>query len=103
MDPSALTGIPFDSFESFADFLDFVEPRLGLNAAFYVGHCAVRRYVMGDDAQSREANPAEIEAMAQIVFDAVTAGGLGLSSTHSPPIGTPRIDRRRAGVRLTSN
>src|SRR5919109_522946 len=59
MDASALEGIPFDGFETFPEYLAHMEGRLGINAAFYVGHCAVRRYVMGDDCQTREATPEE--------------------------------------------
>jgi N-acyl-D-aspartate/D-glutamate deacylase len=84
MDPSALEGIPFDGFETFPEFLDHIEGRIGINAAFYVGHCAVRRYVMGEDCQTREATAEEIEAMAAIVAGAMDAGAAGFSSTHSP-------------------
>ena len=84
MDPSALEGIPVDGFESFPDFLESMRGKIGINAAFYVGHCALRRYVMGDDAQTREATPAEIEQMATLVKEAMEAGAAGFSSTHSP-------------------
>ncbi len=106
--PSALEGIPFDGFETFPEFLDHIEGRLGINAAFYVGHCAVRRYVMGDDCQAREATADEIDAMAAIVADAMAAGAAGFSSTHSPdalrlrrPAGPEPavVARRAAGAR----
>lgn len=84
MDASALAGIPFDGFETFPEYLAHMEGRIGINAAFYVGHCAVRRYVMGDDCQAREATPDEVEAMRRIVAEAVAAGAAGFSSTHSP-------------------
>jgi N-acyl-D-amino-acid deacylase len=84
MDASALEGIPFDGFETFPEYLASMEGRLGINAAFYVGHCAVRRYVMGDDCQLREATADEVESMRQIVAEAVAAGAAGFSSTHSP-------------------
>src|SRR4029079_12498659 len=73
MDASALEGIPFDGFETFPQYLDSVDGRLGVNAAFYVGHCAVRRYVMGDACQEREADDAEIDAMAAIAPDSMGA------------------------------
>src|SRR3954468_7429672 len=57
MDASALEGIPVDGFETFPQFLDSMRGKIGINAAFYIGHCALRRYVMGDDAQAREATP----------------------------------------------
>ena len=58
--------------------------KIGINAAFYIGHCALRRYVMGDAAQEREATPEEIERMAALVTEAMEAGAAGFSSTHSP-------------------
>jgi N-acyl-D-aspartate/D-glutamate deacylase len=84
MDASALQGIPFDGFETFPEFLASVDGRLGVNAAFYVGHCAVRRYVMGDACQEREGTDGEVEQMAAIVADAMRAGAAGFSSTHAP-------------------
>ena len=84
MDPSALEGIPVDGFESFPEFLASMRGRIGINAAFYIGHCALRRYVMGDAAQEREATPEEVERMAELVREAMAAGAAGFSSTHSP-------------------
>src|SRR5581483_5699123 len=84
MDASALEGIPFDGFETFPEYLRSLDGRIGVNAAFYVGHCAVRRYVMGDACQEREATDDEISAMEAIVADAMTHGAAGFSSTHSP-------------------
>src|SRR3546814_373671 len=84
MDASALEGIPVDGFETFPEFLAGMRGRIGLNAAYYVGHCALRRYVMGDAAQEREATIAEIAEMAEIVSEAMAARAAGFSSTHSP-------------------
>ncbi len=84
MDPSALEGIPVDGFETFPEFLESMRGKIGINAAFYIGHCALRRYVMGEDSQTREATGAEVAEMATIVRDAMAAGAAGFSSTHSP-------------------
>jgi N-acyl-D-aspartate/D-glutamate deacylase len=84
MDASALQGIPFDGFETFPEYLASLDGKLGINAAFYLGHCALRRYVMGDGCQEREATDDEIEQMRVIVRDAMAAGAAGFSSTHSP-------------------
>ena len=62
MDASALEGIPVDGFESFPEFLASMRGKIGINAAFYIGHCALRRYVMGDAAQEREATDDEVDA-----------------------------------------
>ena len=84
MDASALEGIPVDGFESFPEFLESMRGNIGINAAYYIGHCALRRYVMGDAAQEREATPAEIDQMVALVEEAMAAGAAGFSSTHSP-------------------
>src|SRR5688572_23810826 len=73
MDASALEGIPVDGFESFPEFLESMRGKIGINAAYYIGHCALRRYVMGDDAQTREATPEGIERMAALVTQAMEA------------------------------
>jgi N-acyl-D-aspartate/D-glutamate deacylase len=66
----------------FADFWNRLEGRLGVNAGGYVGHCAVRRWVMGDDASERTATRAEIEAMCDLVRRAMREGALGLSTSQ---------------------
>src|SRR5215475_1158136 len=43
------TGLDWE-WRSFADYLARFESNLGVNAGFLVGHCAIRRIVMGDDA-----------------------------------------------------
>ncbi len=83
MAPDALDGIPWN-FESFPEFLKSREGALGINAAFYVGHCNIRRWVMGEDSNVREATAEEIESMRVMVREAMEAGAAGLSSTHAP-------------------
>ena len=103
MDASALEGIPFDGFETFPEYLAHIEGRLGINAAFYVGHCAVRRYVMGDDCQTREATPDEIDEMAGIVAEAMAAGAAGFSlDPHARRTSTPPTARCRQPARRRS-
>jgi len=67
---------------SFADFWNRHEGRLGVNAGGYVGHCAVRRYVMGDDASERGATADEIAAMQALVRQAMHEGALGFSTSQ---------------------
>ncbi len=85
---SRVEAIPLESLEagidwswtSFGEYLDRLDRRLGVNAGALVGHSAVRRYVMGDESQERElATPEELEAMKELVRDAIRAGALGLS------------------------
>jgi N-acyl-D-aspartate/D-glutamate deacylase len=87
------TGVPW-GWESFADYLGALESRgIGVNAGFLVGHCAVRRYVMGADSVGGQPTPEQLERMVQVLHDSIDAGGLGfsttLSHTHSDGDGNP--------------
>jgi N-acyl-D-aspartate/D-glutamate deacylase len=77
-------GIPWD-FETFPEYLDSVA-RHGtvLNYGVYIGHTALRLYVMGDDGYEREATEAELAAMADVVREALLAGAVGFASTSAP-------------------
>ena len=83
--------------ETFADYLGRLDGRIGLNAGFMVGHCALRRYVMHADAVGNEATPAQVEAMVGLLHESIDAGGLGLSTTlsssHSDGDGQPVASR----------
>ncbi len=54
-------GMPIESlrdgpsweWRSFGDFLDRLDGEVAVNAGFLVGHCALRRYVLGDEAVER--------------------------------------------------
>jgi N-acyl-D-aspartate/D-glutamate deacylase len=67
---------------SFADFWSRFEGKIGVNVGGYVGHSAVRRYVMGDDASEREATADEIEAMQELVRQAMREGAIGFSTSQ---------------------
>jgi len=67
---------------SFGQYWKRFDGRLGINVGSYVGHCAVRRFVMGDDASEREATPEEIAAMQGLVRDAMREGALGFSTSQ---------------------
>ena len=75
-------GVPWD-WETFADYLDRLEGNVGVNAAFLVGHCALRRYVMGTDAVGNEATPEQVAEMQRVLAESIEAGGLGFSTTQS--------------------
>ena len=66
----------------FGDFWKRHEGALGVNAGSYVGHCAVRRYVMGEAASERAATAAEIAAMQELVRAAMREGALGFSTSQ---------------------
>jgi N-acyl-D-aspartate/D-glutamate deacylase len=74
-------GLRFEG-GSFADYWGRFEGRLGVNVGSYVGHSAVRRYVMGDDASERRATPEEIEAMQELVRQGMREGAIGFSTSQ---------------------
>jgi N-acyl-D-aspartate/D-glutamate deacylase len=77
---SLIAGVPWD-WSTTSEYLDRLEGRLAVNAGFMVGHSAIRRVVMGGDANRRVANETEREAMAQLLRDGLEAGGFGFSSS----------------------
>ncbi|MFF9793198.1 N-acyl-D-amino-acid deacylase family protein [Streptomyces bacillaris] len=85
------------SWSSFREYLDALEGRIAVNAGFMVGHCALRRYVMGPDAVGGQPTPAQLDAMLALFHDAMDAGAWGLSttqsSTHSDGDGEPVASR----------
>jgi N-acyl-D-aspartate/D-glutamate deacylase len=52
-----------------------------MNVGVFVGHQALRTYVMGDDAWTRIATGAERARMAALLDEALTVGALGFSTT----------------------
>ncbi|MER7519381.1 D-aminoacylase [Streptomyces sp. NPDC126499] len=85
------------SWSSFGEYLDALEGRIAVNAGFMVGHCALRRYVMGPDAVGGQPTPAQLEAMVGLLKEAMDAGAWGLSTTqsatHSDGDGAPVASR----------
>src|SRR3954449_302592 len=69
-------GVPW-SWETFEQYLAQLEGNVGVNAGFLVGHCAIRRYVMGKEAVEREATEDEVATMVAELEAAIEAGGLG--------------------------
>jgi N-acyl-D-aspartate/D-glutamate deacylase len=76
-------------FETFPEYLAMLERRgIGPNIAVYIGHSALRTFVLGAEASDRAANDVEIETMRGIVADAMAAGAVGFStSTHEQHVG----------------
>lgn len=89
-------GIEWD-WSTFPEYLDRLDGRLGVNAGFLVGHCALRRRVMGAESVEREATEEEIAAMRELLAEGIRAGGLGFSTTlartHSDGDGKPVASR----------
>ncbi len=71
------------SWESFSEYLGRLEGNIAVNAGFLVGHCAIRRYVMGPEAVGAEASAEQITAMRAELARAIESGALGFSFTNS--------------------
>ena len=103
---SAVEDIPTDAmaagidwtWETFPEYLATVErlPK-AINYGMYIGHSALRMYVMGKRALSEKATEQDMAAMARTVQEALKAGALGFSSsrasTHVTPDDTPVASR----------
>jgi N-acyl-D-amino-acid deacylase len=86
------------SWETFPQYLDAVErtPK-GINYAAYMGHSALRTYVMGERAFDSEANSEDLSAMKREMRAAVRAGAIGFTTSrtrnHQTPDGKPVASR----------
>ncbi|MEU2722159.1 N-acyl-D-amino-acid deacylase family protein [Streptomyces smyrnaeus] len=89
-------GAPWN-WHTFGDYLDALEGRTAVNAGFMVGHCALRRHVMGPDAIGGQPDDAQLARMLRLFHEAMEAGAWGLSttqsSTHSDGDGNPVASR----------
>ena len=79
-----LQGIKWQ-WETFPEYLDVIDslPK-GINYAGYIGHSALRTYVMGERAFDGEASEDDLTTMAAHVKEAVQAGAIGFSTSRSP-------------------
>lgn len=103
---SAVEDIPTEAmaagidwnWETFPDYMATVErlPK-AINYGMYIGHSALRMYVMGKRALDETANDDDMHRMASLVQEALKAGALGFSSsranTHVTPDNTPVASR----------
>lgn len=86
------------SWTTFSEYLDAVDrlPK-GINYSAYMGHSALRTYVMGERAFTDEATPNDLEAMKQEVRNAIRAGAMGFTTSrtrnHQTPDGQPVASR----------
>jgi N-acyl-D-aspartate/D-glutamate deacylase len=92
-----LAGIDWN-WQTFPEYLANVErlPK-GLNYGMYIGHSALRMYVMGRRGLEDAATEDDLRTMEAAVAEAVRAGALGFSTsratTHITPDGTPVASR----------
>lgn len=77
------SGVDF-SWQSIGEYLRTIEQRLGVNVGSLIGHSAVRQYVLGDEASERDATPAEIEVMREIIRQGMYDGALGFTTNSNP-------------------
>ena len=86
------------SWTTYPEYLDAVErlPK-GINYSAYIGHSALRTYVMGERAFTEEATPDDLEAMQREVRSAIQAGAAGFTTSrtrnHQTPDGQPVASR----------
>ncbi|MEH0545008.1 D-aminoacylase [Streptomyces sp. B21-105] len=89
-------GAPWN-WSGFGEYLDALEGRIAVNAGFMVGHCALRRYVMGPDAVGGQPGEEQLAQIVRLLHDAMDAGAWGFSttqsSTHSDGDGQPVASR----------
>jgi N-acyl-D-amino-acid deacylase len=95
-----LEGITWQ-WETYADYLDALDrtPK-GINYSGYIGHSALRTYVMGERAFEQTAGDDDLDAMRREVESALRAGAIGFSTSRSPNHETS--DERPVASRLAS-
>jgi N-acyl-D-aspartate/D-glutamate deacylase len=85
-------GVPW-TWESFGEYLAALDGKVGVNAGFMLGHSALRRFVLGADANFRGATDDELTQLRAVLGDAIAQGALGLSTdvshSHSDGNGDP--------------
>src|SRR3989441_1402265 len=92
-----LAGIDW-TWETFPEYLATVDrlPK-AINYGAYIGHSALRMYVMGKRALSEKATEDDLARMAAAVKEAIRSGAMGFSSsratTHITPDNTPVASR----------
>ena len=95
--PALEQGVDW-KWETFGEFLDRFEGSIAVNAGFLVGHCAIRRYVMGDGRDRRRGHArADRRDARRAAARSLEAGALGFSftqsSSHSDGDGQPVASR----------
>ena len=89
------------SWTTYREFLDTLErlPK-GINYSGYLGHSALRTYVMGERAFDAPATDDDMRAMEAELRDAIEAGAMGFTTSRSPSHETP--DRRPVASRIAT-
>ncbi|MCE2486737.1 MAG: amidohydrolase family protein [Desulfurellaceae bacterium] len=79
------------TWETFPEYLDSVErlPK-GINYGAYMGHSALRTYIMGERAFTEQASESDLERMKQQVREAIQAGAMGFTTSRTRNHQTPQ-------------
>jgi N-acyl-D-aspartate/D-glutamate deacylase len=99
--PAAMeAGIKW-SWDNFPQYLDAIDRQpKGINYTAYMGHSALRTYVMGERAFTEEATSEDIAAMKRELRGAIKAGAAGFSTSRNYNHQTP--DSRPVASRLAN-
>jgi N-acyl-D-aspartate/D-glutamate deacylase len=86
------------SWTTFGEYLDAVERQpKGINYAAYMGHSALRTYVMGQRAFEEPATTEDLQMMRDELANAIRAGAIGFTTSrttnHQTPDGRPVASR----------
>ena len=82
--PAIEAGVMWD-WNDFGGYLDrLAAGGVAVNAGFLVGHCTLRRMVMGEAATGHAATDDQVDAMARLLGAALDAGAMGFSSSQAP-------------------
>jgi N-acyl-D-aspartate/D-glutamate deacylase len=89
------------SWTTYREFLDTLDrlPK-GINYSGYLGHSALRTYVMGERAFDAGSTDDDLRAMEAELRDAIEAGAMGFTTSRSPSHETP--DRRPVASRMAN-
>ena len=87
------------SWTTYREYMETLErlPK-GINYSGYIGHSALRTYVMGERAFDGPATEDDLKAMEAQLRDALEAGAIGFTTSRSPSHETP--DRRPVASRM---
>ncbi len=88
--PAAMeAGIKW-TWETYPEYLEALEklPK-GINYSGYVGHSAIRTFVMGERAFDGPATEDDLKKMEHCVRESIKAGAMGFTSSRSPSHETP--------------